>query len=207
MEYQVAILSQDAVFARMLELEFLMQELRVFSGRELPEGAYAEVVLLDLDNTSAPDSACYGRMFGFTAEPSLRPEAEQRACAMILHRPFEVGVLRREVLSHLFPDLKKERHAVTVKEDGFARPVLDQMKKTLAIGSRQISLTPLECRIIGLLLSKRGTPVSKEEIGRVIGESSANKVEVYICYLRKKTDDENGMHLIRTVRGKGYVIK
>ena len=206
MEYQVAILSQDAVFARMLEIEFSMQNLQTFSGKALPPDSYALSLLLDIDSVTLPDHSLYGKMFGFTCASALRPEEELRACSMILHRPFEVSRLRQEVLSCLFSNTPSPPASLSATKEVFPLPVLDTEGRVLNLGNRKVSLTPVECTIMQLLLARRGETVSKEEIGRAIGDSSANKTEVYICYLRRKTDSQNGLHLIRTVRGKGYFI-
>jgi len=55
-------------------------------------------------------------------------------------------------------------------------------------------------------LEASGEPVSRERIAEGIGESSANKVDVYICYLRRKLEQVTGLRVIRTVRGKGYCV-
>ena len=34
-----------------------------------------------------------------------------------------------------------------------------------------------------------------------------NKLEVYICFLRRKIERPTGLHLITTVRGKGYRLE
>ena len=206
MEYQVAILSQDSVFARMLEIEFSMHNLQTFSGNELPPDSYALVVLLDIDSVTPPEHSLYGKMFGFTCESSLRPEEELRACSMILHRPFEIRRLRQEVLSCLFSDTQRSLAPLSESKEVFPLPVLDAEARVLTLGERRVPLTSVECTLMQLLLAKRGETVSKEEIAHAIGASSANKTEVYICYLRRKTDSPNGLHLIRTARGKGYFI-
>ena len=60
-------------------------------------------------------------------------------------------------------------------------------------------------RFVGML-GMMNVSFSKEELLSCIGESAANKLEVYICYLRRKTETGDGYRLIRTVRGKGYCI-
>ena len=37
--------------------------------------------------------------------------------------------------------------------------------------------------------------------------TTANSLEVYIGYLRRKTEQEGGSRLIHTVRGIGYVLR
>lgn len=208
MEYHVAVLCADPLFARMLELEFGMQDLRVISAASLDDGDCAELVLLDLDSAKAPPAGSYGQMIGFTRNSALLEVDTHRQCAMILHRPFEVAVLRREVLAYFrgqrFPAMPREDLSLSKRE----RPLtVDATRSCLLDGEREIPLTLTECKIMQCLLSHRGQPVSRETLGALIGESSANKTEVYICYLRRKTDSPSGVRLIHTVRGKGYLLK
>ena len=44
--------------------------------------------------------------------------------------------------------------------------------------------------------------VRSEELSE--SSESSNRLEVYICYLRKKLEQLTGIRLIRTVRGIGY---
>ena len=210
MEYQVAILSADAVFARMLELEFRMQHLRVLLTEEMSASDSAIVVLLDLDSANPPPVGSYRQMIGFTRDSALLTVDSHRQCSMILHRPFEVRLLRREVFSCLSQDQAEPiLYAASKPESHFSgeeKLSLDESKKTLLQGTKEISLTPAEFLILRCLLSHRGTTVSKAELSALIGASATNKIEVYICYLRRKTDSPGGLHLIRTVRGKGYRI-
>ena len=37
-------------------------------------------------------------------------------------------------------------------------------------------------------------------------DTDTNIVDVYVAYLRKKIDGERDVHLIRTVRGRGYML-
>ena len=68
-------------------------------------------------------------------------------------------------------------------------------------------LSKQEFRIMRLLLQKRGQVVTREELLEVIGPGSDNRVEVYICYLRRKTDRFPAGRLIRTVHKKGYRVE
>ena len=208
MEYQVAILSTDSVFARMLEIEFKILNLSVLVADGLNSRDQSQVVLLDLDSAAPPPAGCYRQMIGFTRDSALLTVDSHRQCSMILHRPFEVRLLRREVLSCLSQDSATPISYLPKAEIKGAREVLlDTEKKTFTSDTGQeISLTPVECKLMACLLENRGSTVSKEELAALIGESSANKTEVYICYLRRKTDTQGGMRLIRTVRGKGYRI-
>ncbi len=200
MKTQVLILSEDAVFARMLELEFLMQHLKTAVSADPDTAADAEVILLDLD-TVPPPTGAPGRIIGFTKSFSLTETDTARACSMILHRPFEVRILRNEVLA-------------LISSEGGRKPSKPQVPDTLNLqgnrlfyGEASVSLSPNEAAVIACLLARRGDPVSREALGAHIGATDTNKVDVYICYLRRKLATLCDRPLIRTVRGKGYCIE
>ena len=206
MEYQVAIYSSDAVFARMLEIEFCMQGLSVLVAEKPDPTCFAKYVLLDLDTATAPAPQTYVRMIGFTHSPALSANDIYRQCALILRRPFEMRTLRQELAEEI--GLRGGEHDMH-RELRAERPIaifLDEKQHLLHVKDRQIPLSPHEFAVMKCLLAHRGTAVSKEELLSCIGESAANKLEVYICYLRRKTETGEGYRLIRTVRGKGYCI-
>ena len=92
MNESLLILSEDAVFSRMLELEFRMQRISVRALRRAEEGSTARVILVDLD-TALPPSDCDGRVIGFTRSFSILASDPERRCSMILHRPFSMELL------------------------------------------------------------------------------------------------------------------
>ncbi len=201
MEYQIVIYSADTVFARMLELEFSMREMSVLTVRQPREDLFSEVAILDLDSSAAPAPTSYRRMIGFTRGAALAEDDARRQCSMILHRPFEMRLLRREVLGGIGmgqPSREAEPHSVEL--------TLDAEHDILCVNRQFIALTPHEACVMRLLLEASGEPVSRERIAEEIGESSANKVDVYICYLRRKLEQVTGLRVIRTVRGKGYCV-
>ncbi len=199
MEYQIAVYSTDTVFARMLELEFQMRGMSVLTSPSPDAGHSAEVVLLDLDTSRAPDSSLYRRMIGFTRGSAVSTDEAHRSCTMIFHRPFEMRLLRREVLD--------EREAPRISQTTAPLPLsLNAEQACLVVGSRRLSLSPKELLVMQCLLENRGKPVSRESIAAVIGESSANKTDVYICFLRRKLENFFGDRIIKTDRKKGYRI-
>ena len=205
MHYQVVILSQDAVFARMLELEFAGLRLKVKSTDSFEETENADVLILDLDSASAPASGCCRKVIGFSRRPAMSAE-DARSCSMILRRPFRMSLLRREVLTqtgegtvYMEPEPAATRSA--------AREIrIDPESRTLHCGGSLVTLSPQEFRVLQCLMENRGRPVSRARLAERIGQSDGNKADVYICYLRRKTDGLPGGRLIRTVRGQGYCI-
>ncbi len=204
MHYQIAIYSSDVVFARMLELEFLMFGKRVLCREQPAAGDYADTVLLDLDNVAPPEAQGYRKMIGFTKNSSLLSDDVRRQCSMILHRPFEMRLLRRELLQE---DFNSEAEPDFSQKDALQALQLDNEHAVLYASAQPILLTHKELLVMQLLLNHRGKVVSRAQISHVIGESSANKADVYICYLRRKLESALACKVIYTARQKGYYIK
>ena len=203
MEYQMIVYSTDATFARMLELEFLACGMTVLNC-EVPTDRHAcEIALLDLDSVEPPMPHTYCRMIGFTRDLSQVEEEVRRQCSMILHRPFEMRALRREVLGE---DSVAALRAQRLQSSEKDRLILDPKSRTLTLDGKTVSLTPAESLMAGALLDNRGASVSREVLSKLIGVSDNNKVDVYVCYLRRKFSTLTQIPLIRTVRGKGYMI-
>lgn len=202
MEYQIVIYSGDAVFSRMLELEFAMRDVSVQTVRQPREGLFSNIAILDLDSSAAPSPASYRRMIGFTRGVALAEDEARRQCSMILHRPFEMRLLRREIFEELG---SVQRGAFGSSLSSIALS-LDPERDLLYADGNEMTLTPTEVILMRALLAERGTTVSRAALSELIGESSANKLDVYICFLRRKLEAVTGLRVIRTVRGKGYCI-
>ena len=71
---------------------------------------------------------------------------------------------------------------------------------------REIPLSPTEAKILGLLLAKKGETVSYGEINSLINGKHTNKVNDYVCHLRKKLE-ARGDKIIYSIRGKGFILK
>ena len=78
-------------------------------------------------------------------------------------------------------------------------------------GERRFSLTPTEFQVLHLFLRHPRQVLSRSQIvTNVWGpdfEGDDNVLEVYIGYLRKKTEAEGEPRLIQTLRGVGYVLR
>ncbi len=205
MEYRVLILSGDELFAEMLRIEFSMLGVPTKRSDVYEEGSSAQVVIIDLDTAQFPPEGSYEKLIGFTKDQALYSSDRWRLCSMILHRPFEMRHLRREVLGSL-----KVNDSIPVLEPPRANkitpPKMREGEDKLYYDDREIDLTPAEGRIMRTLLQNKGQAVSAAQLSETIGENGEGALAVYICYLRRKTDTPEGLHLIRTVRGKGYKI-
>lgn len=78
-------------------------------------------------------------------------------------------------------------------------------------GERLIVFTKTEFDLLELLLSNASVVLSRSQIYEAIWgfdfESSSNSLDVYIGYLRRKTEEGKEQRLIQTVRGVGYVLR
>ena len=87
---------------------------------------------------------------------------------------------------------------------------LDDERREVRRGGRQIELTPTEFSLLRYLLANAGRVLSKAQILDHVWNydfgGDSNVVETYISYLRKKVDRE-GEPLIQTVRGFGYSLR
>ena len=93
----------------------------------------------------------------------------------------------------------------------FADLSLDPGTREVRRGERLIELTRTEFLLLELLLRNARQVLTRELIfDRVWGYdfgANSNSLEVYIGYLRRKTEAEGEPRLIHTVRGVGYVLR
>ncbi|SFO22452.1 two component transcriptional regulator, winged helix family [Pseudonocardia ammonioxydans] len=93
----------------------------------------------------------------------------------------------------------------------FADLSLDPDTREVSRDGRPISLTRTEFSLLELLLANPRRVLTRAQIlERVWGydfPTSGNALEVYVGYLRRKTEAEGEPRLIHTVRGVGYVLR
>ena len=199
MEVSVAILSEDAVFARLLEIECRFFTREIFCGKELPQDLRSTVLLLDLDGDVRPRANVASTVIGFTRDSHFSTEGEARRCSLVLHRPFSMALFRRE-LQQLLGSMPESREGklpppkLFFSEDG----------STLVCGEGRISLSPTEACLLSCLLERKGQVIPREELSSRIGTTATNKTEVYVCFLRRKLQTAGVPYRIATVRGVGY---
>jgi two-component system response regulator MprA len=110
------------------------------------------------------------------------------------------------------------RRAITEAQQGpdaevlkFADLTLDPGTREVRRGEREISLTRTEFALLELFLHYPKHVLTR---GRILEEvwgydfpTSGNALEVYVGYLRRKTEANGEPRLIHTVRGVGYVLR
>jgi hypothetical protein len=200
MRGNILILCEDAVFARMLELELEAMQFSV-AINAAPTSRENDLILVDLDSASIPQKAGKStRIVGFTRHFEVSALDAKRRCSMILHRPFQMRVLREEVA--LLDATAEERE----EQKGAENLEITLKGNILTLGEKALTLRPKEATVMQALLANRGTAVSREQLSALIGESETNKTDVHVCYLRRKIATHTDRPIIKTVRGKGYKI-
>ena len=93
----------------------------------------------------------------------------------------------------------------------YADLVLDPAAYEVRRGDRPIELTRTEFALLELFLRNPGQVLTRSVIfDRVWGYDfgpSSNSLEVYVGYLRRKTEAGGEPRLIHTIRGVGYVLR
>ena len=88
---------------------------------------------------------------------------------------------------------------------------LDPNRREVTVGGSPIALTAREFDVLALLMAHAGTVLTRERIARealgydYVGDT--NNVDVHIAHLRAKIEDADGVRIIQTVRGVGYVCR
>ncbi|MBV9485027.1 MAG: response regulator transcription factor [Frankiaceae bacterium] len=126
-----------------------------------------------------------------------------------LTKPFALEELRARLRALLRRTAPEEGDEPVVLE--YADISLDPTAHTARRGDRAIELTRTEFALLELLLRNAGRPLPRETImDRVWGwesEPTSNSLEVFVGYLRRKTEAAGEPRLIHTVRGVGYVLR
>jgi two-component system response regulator MprA len=88
---------------------------------------------------------------------------------------------------------------------------LDPASRVAVRDGRNLELTKTEFDLLELLMHNKGIVLSRDVIyERIWGfdfETSSKSLDVYIGYLRRKTEAEGDDRLIHTVRGVGYTVR
>jgi two-component system response regulator MprA len=117
--------------------------------------------------------------------------------------------IRRAVAARLFRRNSLGPAAETVK---FADLELCRRTRLVTRRDQPIELTPIEFDLLELLMLHPGEVLARSAIAeKVWGYDDfaelSNSLNVYIGYLRKKTEAHGESRLIHTVRGVGYVLR
>ncbi|TDQ64904.1 winged helix family two component transcriptional regulator [Actinomycetospora succinea] len=93
----------------------------------------------------------------------------------------------------------------------FADLSLDPVTREVTRGERPISLTRTEFSLLELFMANPRRVLTRsrilEDVWGYDFPTTGNALEVYVGYLRRKTEAEGEVRLIHTVRGVGYVLR
>ena len=125
-------------------------------------------------------------------------------CDDYLIKPFEPDELLMRIKKLLNPRLNKNK---VNKVAYFGEYIFDTATKVLKNKDNVINLTSTEITIIEFLVKNINIEVSREEIAKTLGENiNLRSIDVTITRLRKKLVASNNDSILRTIRGKGYML-
>jgi DNA-binding response OmpR family regulator len=90
---------------------------------------------------------------------------------------------------------------------------IDVPTRTVTRGGREVDLTAREYELLEYLVRHKGSLVSREMLARDVWEETErgtpldNVIDVHIARVRKKVDHGQGIRLIHTVRGVGFIVR
>ncbi|MDI3417860.1 response regulator transcription factor [Streptomyces luteolus] len=132
-----------------------------------------------------------------------------------LVKPFELD----ELFARIRALLRRSSYAATLgTQDGEDTDVLDfgDLRMNLATrevvrGGRTVELTRTEFTLLEMFLAHPRQVLTREQILKAVWgfdfEPSSNSLDVYVMYLRRKTEAAGEPRLVHTVRGVGYVLR
>jgi two-component system response regulator MprA len=161
---------------------------------------------MGLQRRARPALAVPGVATWSVGRPTRRPPVFA-AMAGVLARTAAAASAAVAALSAPVPEVGREDDRVLRYGD----LVLDLDTRDVWRGMSAIALTKMEFRLLELFLRHPHQVLTREVIfDRVWGFGyalSSNTLNVYVGYLRRKTEAGGGPRLIHTVRGVGYVLR
>jgi DNA-binding response OmpR family regulator len=137
-------------------------------------------------------------------EMDTRIRCLDRGADDLMIKPFSLHELRARCRALL----RRKREARLQLRAGDLE--LDRLDHTARRGGKAILLTNKEFSLLEHLMLNRGQCVSRVElldsVWNMEPAQTTNIVDVYVNYLRRKLQDPPPGHLIRTVRGQGYMV-
>jgi DNA-binding response OmpR family regulator len=137
-------------------------------------------------------------------EVDTRVRCLDRGADDLMIKPFSLHELRARCRALL----RRKRDAKLKLRAGDLE--LDRLNHSARRGGEEIVLTNKEFALLEQLMLNRGQCISRVElldsVWNMEPAQTTNIVDVYINYLRRKLKDAPPGLLIRTVRGRGYVV-
>ena len=194
------------------------------SGREGLQSAAdhrPDLVIVDLGLPDLDGVEVVAGLRGWTNIPiivlSVRDAESDKVAALdagaddYLTKPFALDELLARVRalhrrSSRRADLEADEAPLT-----FADLTLDPVTRDVTRGERKLSLTRTEFALLELFLRRPKRVLERsfilEEVWGFDFPTTANSLEVYVGYVRRKLEAEGEDRLLHTVRGVGYVLR
>jgi two-component system response regulator MprA len=124
-----------------------------------------------------------------------------------LVKPFVID----ELLARCRALLRRSTSATSSSVLKVGNLTLNTSSREVKRGDRELVLTKTEFDLLELLMQRPNTVVTREQIYEDIWgydfETSSKSLDVYIGYLRRKTEENGESRILYTVRGVGYTVK
>lgn len=131
-----------------------------------------------------------------------------------LVKPFELD----ELFARIRALLRRSSYAGTAggelpQDDvlAFADLRMDLATREVTRGTRRVELTRTEFTLLEMFLAHPRQVLTREQILKAVWgfdfEPSSNSLDVYVMYLRRKTESGGEPRLVHTVRGVGYALR
>lgn len=130
-----------------------------------------------------------------------------------LVKPFELD----ELFARIRALLRRSSYAAAAGQAtesevlSFADLRMDLATREVTRGTRTVELTRTEFTLLEMFLAHPRQVLTREQILKAVWgfdfEPSSNSLDVYVMYLRRKTEGGGEPRLVHTVRGVGYVLR
>ncbi|MXM68477.1 response regulator [Streptomyces sp. HUCO-GS316] len=131
-----------------------------------------------------------------------------------LVKPFELDELFARVRALLRRSSYAAAMTNTAEEDealSFADLRMDLATREVTRSGRPVELTRTEFTLMEMFMAHPRQVLTREQILKAVWgfdfEPSSNSLDVYVMYLRRKTEAAGEPRLVHTVRGVGYVLR
>jgi two-component system response regulator MprA len=187
-----ALVQVDAHRPDVIVLDWLMPGLDGIGVMERLRAAHDETMILML-----------------TARDAIKDRVEglESGADDYLVKPFAPA----ELLARVHALLRRSTTAEKEQPLSYADLTLDPTTRETRRGDRSFELTPTEFDLLHYLMRHPRQVLRREQILEEVWSydfgGDDNVLEVYVGYLRKKTEQAEEPRLIQTVRGVGYVLR
>lgn len=221
----ILVIEDEDKIARFIELELKHEGYEVEkamdgrSGLERAENGSFDLVLLDVMLPQLNGFEVLRRLRKSSEVPVIMLTARDAVMDKVagldggaddyITKPFAI----EELLARIRLAIKK--HSNTRKEEAgvlrCGKLTLDPERYEVRYAEKPVELTHREFELLRVLLENKNIVISRDTLlQKVCGYDymgETNVIDVYVRYLRSKLDEVQGVRIIQTVRGVGYVIR